>query len=88
VSTELDSSERARERERERARARRARSRRRGFVWLVRILVAAVVFFAGLALGRALESGGESGGTNTTVRTLEVATVTPQETVTVTVSGP
>jgi hypothetical protein len=88
VSAELDSSERARERERERARARRARSRRRAFVWLVRILVAAVVFFAGLALGRALESGGESGGTNTTVRTLEVTTVTPQETVTVTVSGP
>jgi hypothetical protein len=57
-------------------------------VWLVRILVAAVVFFAGLALGRALESGGESGGTNTTVRTLEVTTLTPQETVTVTVSGP
>ena len=88
MSAELDSSERARERERERARARRARSRRRAFVWLVRILVAAVVFFAGLALGRALESGGESGGTNTTVRTLEVTTVTPQETVTVTVSGP
>jgi hypothetical protein len=88
VSVELDPSERARERERERARARRRRNRRRVFVWLGRILVAAVALFAGLALGRALESGGESGGTNTTVRTLEVTTLTPQETVTVTVSSP
>jgi hypothetical protein len=47
-----------------------------------------VFFFAGLALGRALESGGEGGDTNTSVRTLDVATVTPQETVTVTVSSP
>jgi len=88
VSTDPGASERARERERERARARRRRGRRRAFVWLGRILVAAVAFFAGLALGRALESGGESGGTNTTVRTLEVTTLVPQETITVTVSSP
>jgi hypothetical protein len=88
VSIELDPGERARERERERARGRRARSRGRALVWLLRLVVAAVVFFAGLALGRALESGGESAETNTTVRTLEVTTLTPQETVTVTVSSP
>jgi hypothetical protein len=88
VSAGLDPSERARERERERQRARRSRTRGRALVWLVRLVVAAVVFFAGLALGRALESGGQSAGTNTTVQTLEVTTLTPQETVTVTVSSP
>ncbi len=86
--SDLDSTERARERERERARARRSRNRGRALVWLIRLVVAAVVFFAGLAVGRALESGGESAHTNTTVRTLEVTTLTPQETVTVTVSSP
>ena len=86
--SELDASERARERDRERARARRSRNRGRALVWLVRLVAAAVVFFAGLAVGRALESGGESADTNTTVRTLEVTTLTPQETVTVTVSSP
>ena len=85
---DLDPSERARERERERARARRSRNRGRALVWLLRLVVAAVVFFAGLAVGRALESGGESADTNTTVRTLEVTTLTPQETVTVTAEGP
>jgi len=50
--------------------------------------VAAVVFAAGLAVGRALESGSGGGDTNTTVRTLEVTTLTPQQTVTVTVSNP
>jgi len=57
-------------------------------VWLVRILVAAVLFFAGLALGRALESGSGSGETDTSVRTLVPETLTPQQTVTVTVSSP
>jgi len=52
-------------------------------------LVAAVVFFlAGIAVGRALESGRGSGETNTSVQTIEVTTLTPQETVTVTVSNP
>lgn len=86
--SDLDSSERARERERERARARRSRNRGRALVWLVRVVVAAAVFFAGLAVGRAIESGGGSADTNTIVRTLEVTTLTPQETVTVTVSSP
>jgi type VI protein secretion system component VasF len=88
VSTDLSPSDRARERDRERARARRGRTRRRVLVWLVRLVAAAVLLFAGIAIGRALESDGESEGTNTSVRTLEVTTLTPQETVTVTVSNP
>jgi hypothetical protein len=86
VSSGLTPAERARERER--ARARRGSTGRKVLTWLVRLLVAAVLLFAGIAIGRALESGGASGETNTTVRTLEVTTLTPQETVTVTVSSP
>jgi hypothetical protein len=86
VSNGLTPAERARERER--ARARGGSTGRRVLVWLVRLLAAAFLFFAGIAVGRALESGGASGETNTTVRTLEVTTLTPQETVTVTVSNP
>ena len=86
MSSDFGSSERARERER--ARSRRNRSRKRFLVWLLRLVVAAVVFTAGLAVGRALESGSGSVDTNTSVRTLEVTTLTPQETVTVTVSSP
>jgi len=88
VSTGLDPSERARERDRERARARRGQTRRRTLVWLVRLAAAAVLLFAGIAIGRALESGDEDGEANTSVRTLEVTTLTPPETVTVTVSSP
>jgi len=51
-------------------------------------LAAAVIFFAGLAVGRALESGSGSEVTNTSVRTLVPETLTPQQTVTVTVSSP
>jgi hypothetical protein len=54
----------------------------------VRLLAAAIVFFAGLALGRAIESGSSGGETNTSVRTLVPSTLTPQQTVTVTVSSP
>lgn len=86
MSGYLGPSERARERER--ARSRRGRSRGRVLVWLLRLVVAGAVFIAGLAVGRALESGSRSGDTNTTVRTLEVTTLTPQQTVTVTVSNP
>ena len=88
MSTDLSPSDRARERDRERAQARRGRTRRRALVWLVRLVAAAVLLFAGIAIGRALESAGASGGTTTSVRTLEVTTLTPQETVTVTVSTP
>ena len=88
MSTGLSPSDRARERDRERARAQRGRTGRRALVWLVRLLAAAVLLFAGIAIGRALESDGGSAETNTSVRTLEVTTLTPQETVTVTVSNP
>jgi hypothetical protein len=88
VSGDLGPNDRALERERERARSRRGRSRGRFLVWLVRLVAAAVVFIAGLAVGRALESGSGSGDTNTTVRTLEVTTLTPQQTVTVTIATP
>ena len=57
-------------------------------MWLIRIAVAAVVFFAGLALGRAIGSDSANGETNTSVRTLMPTMLTPQETVTVTVSSP
>jgi hypothetical protein len=87
VSTDLSPSDRARERDRERARARRGRTRR-ALVWLARLVVGAVLLLAGIAIGRALESGGGSVDTNTSVRTLEVSTLTPQETVTVTVANP
>jgi hypothetical protein len=90
VSTDLGPSDRARERDRdrERARARRARTRRRVLAWLVRVAAAAVLLFAGIAIGRALDSGDGGVDTNTSVRTLEVTTLMPQETVTVTVSNP
>jgi hypothetical protein len=88
VSSGLSPSERARERNRERARAQRGRTRRRALVWLVGLVAAAVLLFAGIAVGRALESDGTTGETNTSVRTLEVTTLTPQVTVTVTVSNP
>jgi hypothetical protein len=52
--------------------------------------VLGAVFFFGLALGRAVEQGsapGEDSG-QTLVRTVVPTTLTPQETVTVTVSKP
>ena len=70
----------------------RKRGRLRGYralAWPLRLLVLAVVFFAGLAIGRALESAPRSGGTQTIVRTLEPLTIQPAErTVTVTTSAP
>jgi hypothetical protein len=75
---------------------RAARTRKRGRVrryralaWVLRLLVLAVVFFAGVVIGRALESAPRPGGTQTIVRTLEPLTVEPAErTVTVTTSAP
>jgi hypothetical protein len=50
--------------------------------------VVAVVFVAGLAVGRAVEDAPDPGGTQTIVRTLEPLTIEPRErTVTVTTSG-
>ena len=75
-------------RTRERARVRRER-RNRALVWALRLLLLAVVFFAGLAIGRALESTPRPGGDQTIVRTLEPLTVPPADrTVTVTTSPP
>jgi hypothetical protein len=75
---------------------RAARTRKRGRVrryralaWVLRLLVLAVVFFAGVVIGRAVESAPRPGGTQTIVRTLEPLTVEPAErTVTVTTSAP
>ena len=74
------------ERARDRGRPRRSTGRRL-VGWLLRLAVLAVVFVAGLAVGRALEQSPSPGGTQTIVRTLEPLTVEPQErTVTVTTS--
>ena len=74
-------------RSRERARERRERKRGRVLKWAGAFLLLAVVFFAGLALGRAIESN-EGTETQTSVRTLLPTTLTPLQTVTVTVSKP
>jgi hypothetical protein len=72
---------------RTRERRRRPSTGRRLLAWLVRLLVVAAVFVAGLSIGRALEDAPEPGGTQTIVRTLEPLTVEPSErTVTVTTS--
>jgi hypothetical protein len=74
------------ERARDRSRPRRSTGRRLAG-WLLRLVVLAVVFIAGLAVGRALEQSPNPGGTQTIVRTLEPLTVEPEErTVTVTTS--
>jgi hypothetical protein len=64
----------------------RRRERRNRLVgWGLRLLVLALVFFAGLAIGRALEQSPQPGGTQTRVRTLQPQTIAPGErTVTVT----
>jgi hypothetical protein len=73
----------------ERRRARRRSRGRRLTVWIVRLAVLALVFVAGMAIGRAIEDTPSPGGTQTIVRTLEPLTVAPQErTVTVTTSAP
>lgn len=73
-----------------RSRPRRAPRARRAGAWLLRLAVLAVVFLAGLVIGRAVEDAPRPGGTQTVVRTLTPLTVQPQErtvTVTVTTSG-
>ena len=71
----------------ERARERRARRSRRVLRWSGGLLVLAFVFFVGLAVGMAFEDDGKTGD-QTLVRTLLPTTLTPRETVTVTVSKP
>jgi hypothetical protein len=75
---------------RERARVERRRARRRQALAVVFATgLAAIAFFAGLALGRALEERPEPGGTQSLVRTLEPATLPPvTRTVTVTTEAP
>jgi hypothetical protein len=51
------------------------------------LVLLGVVFFAGLAVGKAVEDE-PAAGDRTLVRTLLPTTLTPRETVTVTVSNP
>ena len=75
-------------RTRERGRPRQPSAGRRIVKWAVRLAVIAIVFVAGLAVGRAVEDAPDPGGTQTIVRTLEPLTIEPRErTVTVTTSG-
>jgi hypothetical protein len=74
-------------RERERKQERRAARRRRFLKGVGAILVLALVFFAGIALGRAFDDEAETGDL-TSVRTLVPTTLAPPATVTVTVSNP
>jgi hypothetical protein len=76
-------------------RSRRGRSadrRRRRRAWTRGLAAAALLglaFFAGLAVGKAVEDGPDPGGAQTLVRTLEPVTVAPRaRTVTVTVTSP
>ncbi|HEY3106495.1 MAG TPA: hypothetical protein VGJ49_06835 [Gaiellaceae bacterium] len=83
----MEGFERSGSRSRERARERRRRRRRRILRWVGATLLLAVAFFAGLAVGRVLDDESPSGD-QTLVRTLVPTTLTPQQTVTVTVSNP
>ena len=70
-----------------RARARRdaRRVRRRIITWGLAVAVAAIVFVAGVSLGKALDEAPRPGGTQSLVRTLEPVTLPPvTRTVTVT----
>jgi hypothetical protein len=84
LSTEARPNPRARQRARERRSARR----RRAVVWIARIAGLLVAFLLGIAVGRAVEQAPQPGGSQTLVRTLQPTTLTPPETVTVTVSNP
>jgi hypothetical protein len=63
-------------RARDRREARRAR-RRRAAVIVAGVLIAGLVFVAGLALGRAIEEAPDPGGSQTLRRTLEPGTLPP-----------
>jgi hypothetical protein len=76
-------------RRQQRAQERNRARRRRAFAWVVRALALLVVFFVGLAIGRALESAPPPGGTQTGIRTLGPGTLPAlTRTVTVTSSSP
>jgi hypothetical protein len=88
MSTDLERGARSNPRARQRARDRRAAKQRRVIVWAARIAALLVAFLVGLAVGKALEQAPRPGGSQTLVRTLQPTTLTPPETVTVTVSNP
>jgi hypothetical protein len=76
--------------DRERTREREGRGRRRTkrvLRWIGALLVLVVAFFAGLAVGRAVEED-QAKGDQTLIRTLVPTTLAPPVTVTVTVSNP
>jgi hypothetical protein len=73
---------RRQQRAEERTRARR----RRALVWVVRVLAIVVVFFLGIAVGRAIENAPRAGGTETGIRRLSPARL-PAVTRTVTVTS-
>jgi len=82
---EASIAERRRMRERERSRGRR----RRALLWVLRVVLAAVLLFVGIAIGRAIESAPKPGGTQARVQTIEPNTTPPvTRTVTVTTAGP
>jgi hypothetical protein len=70
-------------------RERPGRRRRGPLPAVAALLLAALVFALGVAVGQAVEEGPRPGETQTLVRTLPPADLAPPpETVTVTVSGP
>jgi hypothetical protein len=76
--------------DRERARERERRGRRRTkrlLRWIGAALVLGLAFFAGFAVGRAVQDD-QAKGDQTLIRTLVPTTLVPPETVTVTVSNP
>jgi hypothetical protein len=70
-----------------RERARRRRRGRSALLWIGRLVALGLAFWIGLALGRALEEAPQPGGTQERVRPLVPTTVSPQATVTITVSN-
>jgi hypothetical protein len=54
-------------------------------IWALRLVALAVLFAVGVAVGQAMDDASPPAGTNTSVRTLEPATLSA-ETVTVTVT--
>jgi hypothetical protein len=63
------------------------RRRRRFGVWALRAAGLLIVLAVGIALGQALDDSSSPSGTNTSIRTLVPATLSP-DTVTVTVTTP
>src|SRR5215211_1274979 len=66
-------------------RPRPRRDRRRIGTWAVRVVALLVMFAVGVAVGQAMDDASPPAGTNTSIRTLEPATLSA-ETVTVTVT--